>query len=406
MSGKKKNMKKTPKTKSSKGTKVSKQSNLSKIGGVAGSYFGPLGSQIGSLGGDILSKITGWGEYSVNENSIAEGNAIPSFYNDGQGMVVCHREYITDITGSVAFSLSQYAINPGLAATFPWLATVANGFEEYEMLGLVFEYRPSSGTAVSTTSAALGIVTYATNYNPFEPVFNTKQQMESYEFSTSSVPFNKMMHPVECAPRSTVFGKRFIRNSGVLSGTLDSYDLGNFQLATVGMQSAYIIGELWVSYHVRLLKPRIDLTPTGTFTHVSETAAASATAAAPFGTTGGTVRVGGNVPGIVAGSTTTINFNNPGTYFLNWRWVGTGMAGNPGFTYGANMAAATQTIFNNSTQADAVTATGSTVLNYTTVLNVHTTGTSTLNAITVVGPTSMAAGKLDLIIMPMPSVYL
>lgn len=238
--------------------KVSKGASFADTGASLGSS---LGGMLGRMGAGLISKITGFGSYQVSKNTVANGNAVASFYNDGDGVVVCHREYLTDVSGSTGFTLASYAVNPGLVSSFPWLSSVAHQFEEYEMLGLVYEFRPLSGMAVSTSSASLGCVIYATDYNPYNPLFPNKQSMESYEFSTSTVPFNEMLHPVECKPGSDVLRKKFVRSGPVAPGTLQLYDVGNFQVATQGMQSSYTAGELWVSYHVRFSKPRLDLTP-------------------------------------------------------------------------------------------------------------------------------------------------
>jgi len=212
---------------------------------------------VGGVAGDLISRLTGVGDYTLSTNSIVQGNAIPTFYNSGDGMEICHREFLRDVTGTTDFSLSSLPINPGMSDTFPWLSQVASNFEEYEMKGLVFEYRPSSGS-VATTSAALGVVIYATNYDVLDPLFTTKQQMDSYEYSSSTVPFDKMLHAVECDNKRNVLTRMYVRDAPPPIGAdLRFYDLGNFQYATKGMQSSYVVGELWVTYHVRLSKPRI-----------------------------------------------------------------------------------------------------------------------------------------------------
>jgi hypothetical protein len=216
------------------------------------------------------------------------GQTVPSFRQNTGGVEICHREFITDITGSIAFSVANYNINPGLSNVFPWLAAVAENFEEYEMKGLVFEFRPTSGSAVSSTSSALGTVILATDYNVLSPNFLNKQQMESYEFSTSVVPFNAGFHPVECAPGSNPIKNMYIRNTAVPSGAdARLYDLGNFQVATVGMQSAYVVGELWVTYHILMKKPRSFAATVGqgNFAHFINSVASSGTAGHPWAPT-------------------------------------------------------------------------------------------------------------------------
>ncbi len=231
---------------------------------IGGKYGGAHGSALGGAAGGLISKITGVGDYEVKSNSILLDGTVPTFVARGDGVTICHREFIQDIvtgTGSPSpFTLTALPINPGLASFAPWLSQIAQYFEQYEMVGLVYEYRPSSGM-VTSTSPALGVVCYATNYDPLDPNFATKQQMDSYEFSSSCIPYNNMMHPVECAPNQTANRIKYIRPGAVPSGgDIRLYDVGKFQFATVGMPAStpYTVGELWVSYHIRLLKPRIS----------------------------------------------------------------------------------------------------------------------------------------------------
>jgi hypothetical protein len=229
------------------------------IGGYLGGPAGAaMGHMVGGAAGSLISKVTGFGQYKVNSNSLINGNSVPTFKSDADGMIVCHREFIADVVGSVDFVLQKYPINPGLANMFPLLSQMSRVFEEYEMSGLVLEYRPSSGSAISSVSSALGVVILATDYDAANPTFTNKQQMESYEFSNSTVPFTGCLHPVECARNRNVLDNLYVRLTPPETGTdIRLYDMGNFQIATQGMQSIYTVGELWVTYDVRLKKPRL-----------------------------------------------------------------------------------------------------------------------------------------------------
>jgi len=111
----------------------------------------------------------------------------------------------------------------------------------------------------------------ATEYNVLNGTFDSKQQMENYEFANSCKPSTNMYHQVECAKSQTSVDLMYVStiaganatatNSAITgqSGDLRLYYLGLFQLATVGMQAAANIGELWVSYEIEFLKPKIQL---------------------------------------------------------------------------------------------------------------------------------------------------
>lgn len=308
-------------TKAKKKRTRPKTTRLGLLGHIAGGFFGPHGSDLGRAAGNAISRITGMGDYKVSENSVSKGNSVPTFMQGGSGVRICHREFLQDVTGSVAFTLQSYQINPGLSPTFPLLSQLAATFDEYDLRGLVFEYRPSSGTAVSSTSAALGVVIMATNYDSTDPLFVNKQQMESYEFSNSTVPFQGCIHPVECARNRNVLESLYVRTGNQTSGTdLRFCDLGVFQLATVGMQSAYVTGELWVSYDVYLRKPRLSISPALQSCFVWHVTTGpnntSGTSALPFGSAPYYDGVDPRVSLVTNGSPSSILISAVGTYFL------------------------------------------------------------------------------------------
>lgn len=187
------------------------------------------------------------------------GTSVATFGNRGNCVVVRHREYIGDVSSTIAFTNTTYSINPALSTTFPWLSTIAQNFEEYDFKQLVFQFKSTSADALNSTNTALGTVVGATIYNSVNPAFTSKQQMENYEFAKSCKPSEDQVFPVECAHGENPVEQLYTRDTAVPVGADPRlYDLGTFQLATVGSQAAAVIGELWVSYTVELYKPKLD----------------------------------------------------------------------------------------------------------------------------------------------------
>nr|AQU11800.1 capsid protein [Cruciviridae sp.]AQU11804.1 capsid protein [Cruciviridae sp.] len=236
-------------------------------GGKIGEYVLPamgipkaLANPIGHGIGAAFSRITGNGAY-VTHNSLMKNGYAADQASFGAGSIrIRHREYIQDITGSTAFNVSAaYEINPGLQGTFPFLSLIASNFETYKMHGLIFEYRSSSGDVVTGANSALGQVVMAVQYNSLNAQFSSKQQMEAYEGAVSTKPSCNMICGVECAKNKLPLDELYIR-TGPLSSFQDEkfYDMGDFNLATQGMQGAYDVGELWVSYDVTLHYPKLN----------------------------------------------------------------------------------------------------------------------------------------------------
>ena len=147
--------------------------------------------------------------------------------------------------GVTSFSLQSFAVNPGQNATFPWLSTIAQNYDEYIIHGMIFEFKTLSSDALNSTNTALGSVILATEYNASAPAFSSKQQMENYEFAQSAKPSVSQIHAVECMKSQTPVRELFVRPGAQAANTdIRWYDIGNFQIATVGMQAANVlIGE-------------------------------------------------------------------------------------------------------------------------------------------------------------------
>lgn len=249
-------------------------SALGTLAGAAtgGAWGGVPGAALGAyIGGDVtrsLGKASGRGDYAIAGSPgtalVGRGHRKPAFYGDS---IIEHREFICDIVGSTDFNVTAFPLNPGLHGTFPWLAGVAAQYEKYEFLGLIFEFVSSSSAVGTGNTPALGTVSMATNYDARDANFVSKQQIESYEFSISGAPCVDLVHMVECKPGSMAREGNYIRTETMLE-TVDEagiqlYDVGKFQIATQGMQSAYTIGELYVTYKVKLVRPRVVLTVGG-----------------------------------------------------------------------------------------------------------------------------------------------
>jgi len=234
------------------------------LGGMIG--FGDAGEQAG----DAFAKFLGMGAYRVNSNSImTNSQQAPVFDNSDKSITISHSELVTDVAGSVLFNSQVFMIDPTSEATFPYLSGIAQNFEQYEFQGLVFTYKPTSGSAIASTNNALGSVILTTDYDVSRPLFASKPEMEAFEFSTSCEPSSLMYHPVECNPKRDVVNRRYatgpnrLQRSSTLFTGVNSLNiannlqfLGRTQLATVGMQAVATVGELWVSYKIKLSIPK------------------------------------------------------------------------------------------------------------------------------------------------------
>lgn len=258
-----------------------------RFGQRVGNLFSPSVGKVGAEAGRLFRQLTGFGDYKINQNTLMSGqDSLPMFATSRTATHIRHREYIGDVvTSSVIgqFKIDTFPIQPGLSQLFPWASASCQNYEQYEIEGMVCEFKSNSYNALASTNTASGTVIMTTQYNALSAPFVNKIQMEQYEYTCSAKPSVDLLHPIECARDQTQTSLLNIRTAPVSTGDLRLYDKGNFSIATVGMQGASTnIGELWVTYDIKLLKPRLG-NVTDVFDHYTPVAASTSPLGSPFG---------------------------------------------------------------------------------------------------------------------------
>lgn len=224
------------------------------------SFLGRAGLHVG----DTISKIMGWGAYSVKQNSLWDGTLarqVPHMQNSSESIIFRHREYITDISSTTTFSSRRFTLNPGLDDSFPYLSNMARNFQEYRFRGLVYEYKSTSASALNSTNTALGTVALAVQYKSDAPSYVNKQQMLNEMWAVDGKPAEDIVLPVECDPSMTPIPIQYVRHAPLAANQDPKmYDLGILTVGTVGSQAVAVTGELWVSYEVEFHKPQLTNT--------------------------------------------------------------------------------------------------------------------------------------------------
>lgn len=246
----------------------------------------------GNFLGDVIKTVTGLGAYNVRSNALYEGAQVPFVRNESShGVVISHREYLMDVVSSGTageFQVQTLPLNPGLPYTFPFLSQIAANFSEYVLEGCLLCFKSTSGDALNSVNTALGTVLAATQYNSYEEEFTSKAEMESHQYTTACKPSSDMIHPIECDPGLNAMSQFFVRTTSTSSSQdLRLSDLGKFSIATVGFQGTNVTcGELWITYQVSLLKPRLwtNLGRSLAYYHMWNPTGANITTSTPFGT--------------------------------------------------------------------------------------------------------------------------
>lgn len=218
---------------------------------------------------------TGMGDYMPSSNDLISKSSmsiVPSFGStDDDSIIVRRREYVSEIFGPdfvnnstttvYPFVLQEFPINPGLERTFPWLSQIAQNYDEYELLQCIFTFKSTTTESSNSDNGQVGTVIMVTNYNAAAPAFRDKATMQRYMGAISARLTESTLHGVECDPDklSGSIGE-YVRTNPVVTGQdLKTYDHGKFQIAIANASAVYAnvsIGELWVSYTVKLRKSK------------------------------------------------------------------------------------------------------------------------------------------------------
>ena len=210
----------------------------------------------------------GRGEYATN-HIITDGGAtasaiVPRFNtSDVTSITMSNREYVRDIFAppqGVAFATQSWSLNPGLAESFPWLSQLAINFEEYEIVQLIYTFK-SVVADFASQSGQVGQIVMATQYNPDSDPFADKEEMMLYDGGQSCKTTESLLHGIECDPvKNSGAAGKYVRVGSLPTGEdLKNYDHGKTTLAVINCPTTYAgqqLGELWVSYTVRLRKPK------------------------------------------------------------------------------------------------------------------------------------------------------
>lgn len=226
----------------------------------------PLGTAAGVLG--VASNYIGRGSYEKNGLITGGADTMPRMQhiNDETGsLMVSHRERLMDVFAPAdsGFHQDVFTVSPGIEKTFPWLSQIAANYEEYELMQCVFEYDGHSLVGINDTLEVQGSLIMATQMNVKDKPFRDRHEMERFPHASKCAQHGSMAHGVECDPRKIQGdGHRYIRMGGLTKDEdARDFDHAKFSIGQfntpVELQSKEI-GQLFVYYTVKLMKPKIS----------------------------------------------------------------------------------------------------------------------------------------------------
>jgi hypothetical protein len=158
---------------------------------------------------------------------------------------------MASIGNNGAFHLHSYNINPGLAATFPWLSGFAMSFESYEILDLKAEFVTRSAADKS------GSVAMAFDYDSYD----AKPANITQIYSMAGSVHGSYWTSITCRLNTgwiNQMGKKYCRDA-LKPGDLNKYDAAKLYVGTLG-DTVAVIGTLYLSYRIAFYCPQIATT--------------------------------------------------------------------------------------------------------------------------------------------------
>ena len=216
-------------------------------------------------------RLGGWGSYADSKRNVlinggsSTGWQPPMFASpsDTGVMRISHKDIIGTVyaPADTGFHTQTYDINPGLEATFPWLAQLAANFEEYVLVQCIFSFQ-SLVSDFQTSTGVTGQIIGAPQYDPHKPDFESYQEMLAAHGSQSCMANQHLEIGIECDPRKLAGAPgKFIRCTGLdKDRDVKDFDHGKFVMGfnqfpeKLQNQS---IGLLHVSYTVTIRRPNI-----------------------------------------------------------------------------------------------------------------------------------------------------
>jgi len=178
-------------------------------------------------------------------------NMAPKINSSAKCSRIVHRELVATISGNTTFGSTAFALNPGVAASFPWLSTVAGSYEQYSFRKLRFHYVTRCATSYT------GSVLLAPEYDALDTAPTTEVNMAMMAGAKEDVPWRDQVIDFNVADMFPLGPRKFIRTGAIAStADLKTYDAGQLFVALASCADTSAIGKLWVEYDVDLYIPQ------------------------------------------------------------------------------------------------------------------------------------------------------
>jgi hypothetical protein len=166
-------------------------------------------------------------------------------------------ELIATVTGTAAFGITAFAMNPGNATSFPRLSKIAQLFEKYRFEQLEFYFQHD--VSQFATQGSQGLVLLSALYDASSSAPTSKTQVEATKPRVICMPNQNSLLRCSKARMHPTNYPLYVRPAGLPGGAdIKTYDVGNMFLTVQGMAGTGEVGELHVRGKVMLMDEILD----------------------------------------------------------------------------------------------------------------------------------------------------
>lgn len=196
--------------------------------------------------------------------SVSMTSMEPSITRTNKSVRINHRELVLpSVAGSTTFTVQSFLhLNPGLSATFPWLAPQAQQWDMYKCHKLHAVWVPIAASSVQ------GDIILSPNYDSSDPQPATETQAaNNWGSMTNSVwqPFTLILD------REAMMGlgpKKYVRPCAV-AGDIKTFDVGTLAICSNNETGTSAVGKLYLEYDFEFFTPQNDPSPATTPVYTS-----------------------------------------------------------------------------------------------------------------------------------------
>jgi len=172
------------------------------------------------------------------------------------GTFINHTETLGVINCKDIYEVTEYVINPGVSASFPWLSTQSGSWEYYRFTNLQVNYKP----LVATTKD--GIVMMAFEYSAGSPPPQDIKVIMAYQKAVNTPVYRPVSAPLDIKsafPFSKQGGCKYVRHN-TEPDDRKFYDAAVLMVATQGglASPGTDVGVLSISYTIEFRTPQVE----------------------------------------------------------------------------------------------------------------------------------------------------